>query len=154
MKIVRYCGKERLPGGERLWRRLAKEAGYDGLVKVYGYGTAGDKKAVTSHRAYERGTTNGTYKGPTVGLHTYVVETGQSILIEVWLPCKCQVALDDWMDIRDDKMPAWMPDSCEPLFVYAHELGHAMQQLDGIIDKSETGATTRGINLLEKVIGK
>jgi hypothetical protein len=155
MKIVRYCGKERLPGGERLWRRLAKEAGYDGTLKVYGYGTAGNKSAVLSQRAYETGGKPGEWDWPVIGLHSWNTKTNKTTLIEVWLPCQCATALDEYKTIRYNDMLEWLPDRYEPLHVFAHELGHAMQQLDGIDqDKSEPGATKRGNNLLERVIGK
>src|SRR5207249_2387559 len=41
MRLSRYCGRERLPGGRRLWQRLARRAGYRGTVAVYGYGVGG-----------------------------------------------------------------------------------------------------------------
>jgi len=139
MKIVRFCGKERLPGGERLWRRLAKEAGFNGTVKVYGYGAAGSKMATSTHRAYEVGKTSYTI----VGLQTEKIE-----LIEVWLPCKCQTAMDDMLPVNG--MPEWLKDNYEPLFVFAHELGHYQQEVQGM-EFSEPGATKRGTHLLEKV---
>jgi len=153
MKLIRYCGKERLPGGERLWRRLAKEAGFDGTLKVYGYGAAGDRKVVESHRAFELGRKSKYYgKQIIVGLHW-----GQDDhKIEVWLPCACQTALEDPFNnpnlvlIATPGMPKWLKPRYEPLFVFAHELGHAMQYRAGV-ERVERGATNRGNHLLEKV---
>src|SRR5207245_1890168 len=41
MRLIRYCGRERLPGGERVWRRLALRAGFAGTRCVFGYGAGG-----------------------------------------------------------------------------------------------------------------
>lgn len=151
MKLIRYCGKERLPGGERLWRRLAKEAGFTGVLRVYGYGAAGDRKVVDSQRAYERGTPSKYYgRKIIVGLHT----TGEGL--EVWLPCTCQTALEDsFMNPNlalhaADGQPKWLPVRYEALFVFAHELGHYQQEMESTL-YSERGATNRGNHLLEKV---
>lgn len=37
MEIRRHCN-ERLPGGERLWRKAARIAGFDGTIEVIGLG--------------------------------------------------------------------------------------------------------------------
>ncbi len=146
MEIQRYCGKERLPGGERLWRKLAKAAGFNGVLKVYGYGAAGEDRVVDGHRKFEKGEQDTVI----IGLHTWW--DGKPSQIQVWLPCKCQVTMDDWTKTRDAMLPKWLEDRYEPLFVFAHELGHQMQHNDGQkFDKSERGATRRGIKLLEKV---
>jgi len=107
MRIARYCGRERLPGGVRLWRRLARRAAFDGILAVYGYGVGG--RPGGSQRKAER-----TGELPGTVLADY--EPG---LIRVWVPCTCQAAefdADQLLEARED-----------PLSSFTHELGHHVQ---------------------------
>ena len=107
MKVVRFCGRERLPGGVRLWRRVARRAAFSGVLAVYGYGVGG--RPGGSQRKAER-----TGELPGTVLADY--EPG---LIRMWLPCTCQAAeldVDQLAENRED-----------PLSSFAHELGHHVQ---------------------------
>lgn len=112
MRIIRHCGKERLPGGERLWRKMAREVGFKGTVRVYGYGVKG-VPGIEQRRAartgHERGMTLGDYDW----------ESGE---IRVWLPCSCAVSAFD--------IKAWSIYQ-QPRGVFAHELGHHRQRVGG-----------------------
>ena len=106
--IRRFCGHERLPRGERYWRRLAAAVRFSGTLYVYGYGVGG-RPGVEQRRCYRTGDadwTMGDY-GP-----------GE---IRVWLPCSCAaVEFDPDLDLA-------VPHDL-PLTVYAHELGHHVQR--------------------------
>ncbi|HEV8573111.1 MAG TPA: hypothetical protein VGR43_00235 [Dehalococcoidia bacterium] len=106
MKIKKYCGRERLPGGERRWRRLAKAAGFDGTLQVFGWGVRGEpgREQRAAYRK-ERGATIADY------------EPG---LIRVWLQCEC--AATDFYD-EDELTSQYV------LAAFAHELGHHRQYL-------------------------
>src|SRR5438046_9166475 len=78
MRIARYCGRERLPGGVRLWRRLARRAAFDGILAVYGYGVGG-RPGGSQRKAERTGELPGTVRAD--------YEPG---LIRVWAPCTCQ----------------------------------------------------------------
>jgi hypothetical protein len=107
MRIVRYCGRERLPGGARFWQRLARRAGFTGTLVVYGYGVGG--RPGGAQRKAER-------TGELGGMVLADYEPG---LIRVWLPCTCQAAdpdVDQLVEERED-----------PLSSFAHELGHHVQ---------------------------
>jgi hypothetical protein len=107
VRIVRYCGRERLPGGAALWRRLARRAGFDGLLAVYGYGVGG--RPGDAQRTAERtGELSGT-----------VLADYEPGLIRVWLPCTCQAAEFDVDQLASDRE--------DPLASFAHELGHHVQ---------------------------
>lgn len=101
MEIVRYCGRERLPGGTRLWRRLARKSGFTGRLEVFGYGVLG--LPGSQHRRAMR---TGIERGVTLA------DYGQN-LIRVWLPCTCAAAEFDVLAPHE-----------EPLGTFAHELGH------------------------------
>lgn len=103
MRIQKFCGRERLPGGARLWHRLARKARFDGVVKVYGYGVAGQPGQ--QHRAAMR----------TGNVGGMVIARWWDKTIEVWLPCKCAAAEFDDADLAAGE---------DPLSAYAHELGH------------------------------
>src|SRR5213595_2211226 len=80
MRLSRYCGRERLPGGRRLWQRLARRAGYRGTFAVYGYGVGG-RPGGTQRKAERTGVQDG-----------MVLADYEPGLIRVWLPCTCQAA--------------------------------------------------------------
>ncbi|HEV8575364.1 MAG TPA: hypothetical protein VGR43_11725 [Dehalococcoidia bacterium] len=105
MKIVRYCGKERLPGGTRLWRRLARLVGFKGTLELYGYGIGGKPGRAQLH-AY----LHGERSAVTIG------DYGKN-QIRVWVRCSCSPV---------DSAEQYEP---EPLHVFAHELGHYIQDL-------------------------
>ena len=107
MRVIRYCGRERLPGGERIWRRLALRAGFAGTLCVFGYGVGG-RPGGEQRKAERTGELGG------IGLADY--EPG---LIRVWLPCACQAA-----DLDPDQLAA---EGSDPLSSFAHELGHHVQ---------------------------
>jgi hypothetical protein len=104
---VRFCGRERLPGGARLWQRLARRADFRGLLLVFGYGVGG--RPGDAQRKAER-------TGELSGLILADYEPG---LIRVWVPCTCQAAEFDPDQLRDD--------GDDPLSSFAHELGHHVQ---------------------------
>jgi len=104
MRIVRYCGRERLPGGARLWRRLARRARFDGVLLVFGYGVGG--RPGDEQRKAER-------TGELSGMVLADYEPG---VIRVWVPCTCQAAEFDADQLRED--------GDDPLASFAHELGH------------------------------
>lgn len=103
MEIVKHCGRERLPGGERLWRRLARTSGFTGRLQVFGYGVTG--RPGLEHRHAMR---TGVERGVTLA------DYGQN-MIRVWLPCVCAAAEFD----QDQLAPHE-----RPLGAFAHELGH------------------------------
>src|SRR5438552_1533749 len=90
MRIVRYCGRERLPGGARLWRRLARRARFDGVLLVFGYGVGG--RPGDEQRKAER-------TGELSGMVLADYEPGA---IRVWVPCTCQAAEFDADQLRED----------------------------------------------------
>lgn len=108
MQIVRHC-KERLVGGERLWRRMARLARFDGRVEVYGYGIHGKvgKQQRQDARTGAPGTT--------------IADYGQNI-IRVWMAAPCASV--------GTRSGTFVPG---PLFTYAHELGHHAQFLRGVV---------------------
>jgi len=111
MKIVRHCS-ERLPGGERLWRLLAKKAGFDGTLLVYGYGV-GYNPPAESQRIFGIGKGKATI-GDYLGIENR---------IRVWVdssPCRK-------FDFKD-RTKKFNVD----LFTFAHELGHHVQHLRGL----------------------
>jgi hypothetical protein len=107
MRISRYCGHERLPGGARLWERLARRAGFKGTLVAYGYGVGG--RPGGAQRKAER-------TGVHYGMVLADYEPG---LIRVWVPCTCQAAEFDRDQLVDDRE--------DPLSSFAHELGHHVQ---------------------------
>ena len=107
MDVFRFCGHERLPGGVRLWRRLARRAGFTGVLIVFGYGVGG--RPGGSQRKAER-------TGDTSGMVLADYEPG---LIRVWVPCTCQAADFDVEQLSDTHE--------DPLSSFAHELGHHVQ---------------------------
>lgn len=108
MRIARYCGRERLPGGARLWQRLARRAGFHGTLAVYGYGVGG--RPGGDQRKAER-------TGEQLGMALADYEPG---LIRIWLPCTCQAADLDVDQLAEDRE--------DPLSSFAHELGHHVQR--------------------------
>jgi len=106
MRIKRYCGRERLPGGERRWRRLARAAGFDGTLQVFGWGVRGEPGRL-QRSAYRKSA------GATVADY----EPG---LIRVWLDCAC--AATDFYD-EDELTSQYV------LEAFAHELAHHRQYL-------------------------
>lgn len=111
MIVKRYCGHERLPGGERRWRRLAKASAFAGRLEVYGYGVAG-----APGRAQRAAMRTGEEGG------VVVADYGDNI-IRVWLPCRCAAAEFD--------MDALGVEQKDPLTNFAHELGHHVIKLRG-----------------------
>lgn len=107
MRIWRYCGRERLPGGARLWLRLAHRAGFKGTLVVYGYGVGGHPGR--AQRKAER-------TGVHYGMALADFEPG---LIRVWVPCTCQAA-----EFDTDQLAEMHED---PIASFAHELGHHVQ---------------------------
>jgi hypothetical protein len=107
MRVARFCGRERLPGGTRLWQRLARRAGFAGTLAIYGYGVGG--RPGHTQRKAER-------SGAPVGIVLADYEPG---LIRVWLPCTCQAAEFDLDQMTEDRE--------DPLSSFAHELGHHVQ---------------------------
>jgi hypothetical protein len=107
VRVVRFCGRERLPGGQRLWRRLARRAGFAGTLALYGYGVGG--RPGHAQRKAER-------TGEFTGMVLADYEPG---LIRVWLPCACQAADFDTDQLKEDRE--------DPVSSFAHELGHHVQ---------------------------
>ena len=107
MRLSRYCGRERLPGGRRLWERLARRAGFRGAVAVYGYGVGG-RPGGAQRKAERTGIQDG-----------MVIADYEPGLIRVWLPCTCQAADFDSDQLHEDHE--------DPLASFAHELGHHVQ---------------------------
>ena len=107
MKLSRYCGRERLPGGRRLWQRLARRAAYRGTVAVYGYGVGG-RPGGTQRKAERTGVQDG-----------MVLADYEPGLIRVWVPCTCQAADFDVDQLAEDHE--------DPVASFAHELGHHVQ---------------------------
>lgn len=138
VRILKYCGKERLPGGERRWRKLAETASFDGSISVFGYGTGG-LPGQQQCRAY---ITQGSAFGATLG-------DWQPGKIRVWLPCSgcAAVEFDPDLELAEGHD--------EPLTVFAHELGHERQwQLDRgyeTVGIDEAVASRYGRWLLRKV---
>lgn len=111
MIVKRYCGHERLPGGERRWRRLARAAGFSGSVELYGYGVAG-KPGREQRAAMRTGVESG----------VVVADYGDNI-IRVWLTCRCAAA-----EFDTDRLAYEQKD---PLTNFAHELGHHVVKARG-----------------------
>lgn len=107
MRIKKFCGRERLPGGERQWRRLARLVGFKGTLEVYGYGVGGGPGRQQLHSYL----TSAKWWG-TVG------DYGKN-LIRVWVKCYCSTIDDD-----ETVEPG-------PFHVFSHELGHYIQDLRG-----------------------
>lgn len=106
MRIVKFCGREKMPGTERRWRRLARVAGFTGTLRLYGYGVAG-QPGQQQRRAMRTGD---------MGVNLATHSPGE---ICVWLPCSCAAAEFDGDDLTE-----WR---CDPLTAFAHELGHDRQ---------------------------
>ena len=105
MTLHRHCN-ERLPGGERLWRKLARAVGFDGVVEVYGYGVHG-----AAGRAQRSAFNGGRYGGVTVG-YFYP----GTMRIQVWTEGPCAIG----------RLVPNKPTD-RPLEAFAHELGHFVQ---------------------------
>ena len=131
MRIVRCCGRERLPGGARLWQRAARHAGFAGTLAVYGYGVGG--RPGDSQRKAER-------TGVLPGMVLADYEPG---LIRVWVPCTCQAA-----DLDSDQLAESHED---PLSSFAHELGHHLQYARRRTYFNEAVAERYGRLLLRKL---
>jgi hypothetical protein len=131
MRIARYCGRERLPGGARLWQRLARRAGFDGALLVFGYGVGG--RPGDAQRKAER-------TGEPTGMVLADYEPG---LIRVWVPCSCQAADPDVDQLRDDRE--------DPLSSFAHELGHHRQWIRRRAYHNEAVAERYGRLLLQEL---
>src|SRR5947207_13895201 len=100
MRLSRYCGRERLPGGRRLWQRLARRAGYRGTVAVYGYGVGG-RPGGTQRKAERTGVQDG-----------MVLADYEPGLIRVWLPCTCQAAdfdVDQLAQYHEEPLASFEP---------------------------------------------
>ena len=108
VRISRYCGKERLPGSARFWKRLARRAGFTGTLAVYGYGVGG-RPGGAQRKAERTGVQDG-----------MVLADYEPGLIRVWVPCTCQAADFDADQLREDRE--------YPLSTFAHELGHHVQR--------------------------
>lgn len=109
MRIIRHC-RERLPGGTRRWRRLARAADFHGALRVYGYGTVG-RPAIQHRRAARTGELGGFVLGD---------YTNNRNLIRVWVRSPCAPVTPTITAPHDD-----------PLSVFAHELGHHRQHAAG-----------------------
>lgn len=130
MRVLRYCGRERLPGGIRLWQRLARRAGFYGTLVAYGYGVGG--RPGGDHRKAER-------TGVQDGMVLADYEPG---LIRVWVSCTCQAAEFDPDQLADDHE--------DPLSSFAHELGHHAQYLRRGVYPDEAVAERYGRLLLRE----
>jgi hypothetical protein len=91
----------------RLWLRLARRAGFEGMLAVYGYGVGG-RPGGAQRKAERTGVQDG-----------MVLADYEPGLIRVWVPCTCQAADFDVDDMVDDHE--------DPLASFAHELGHHVQ---------------------------
>lgn len=98
MRIERHCGRERLLGSERLWRKMAKSVNFTGVLQVYGYGVSG-RPGIEQRRAMRTGEE----------VPVTIADYGDN-MIRVWLSCRCAVT-----DFRYE---------VTPLSAFAHELGH------------------------------
>lgn len=118
MKIVRHC-RERLPGTERLWRRLAKKAGFSGTLEVIGYGVGNTKEAKLHRKNI------GTSKKITLA---YIVYDENRIRVFSNGPCTPMV--------HTTKAKANWP----PIASFAHELGHFVLNRDNPKKDNERNA--------------
>lgn len=101
MRIYRHCD-ETLPGGERLWRRLARMAGYSGDLYVRGYGT-------DDYQNLER------------AIMTRTIVRGFTAFTKDKTPLGIVVYLG-----RPDALCAmWYPREVDAVSTFCHELGHA-----------------------------
>lgn len=107
MIVKKFCGRERFPGGERKWRRLARLVGFKGTLELYGYGVGGKPGRQQLH-AYIHGEPK----------RFTIADYGDNI-IRVWLRCQCST-IDDEEAVEPD-----------PFHVFSHELGHYIQDIRG-----------------------
>ena len=128
MEVVRHCS-ERRPGGLRRWRRLARRAGFTGVLEVYGYGVHGGpaKMQLRVVRKDDGRATVADYGGN----H-----------IRVWVNAPCS--------------PERMSFTTKPLFAFAHELGHHRQEMRGVrlqmsVEQKERSADRYARRLLRQV---
>ena len=109
MRIVRHC-TERLPGGTRLWQKLACLADFNGTLLVYGYGTHG-----RPGREQLRAALMDQVGGFDLGDYT----RGEN-LIRIWVSSRCALAF-----------PKKITEHETPLAAFVHELGHHRQHVAG-----------------------
>lgn len=131
MLISRFCGHERLPGGARRWKRLARRAKFTGTLRVFGYGVHG-----APGKAQRRAERDSKYFGVTLA-------DFQPNLIRVWLKCSCQ-AVEELPTLAEDL-------GDDPLASFAHELGHHMLHVRGRNWYNEAAAERFGRLLLAHV---
>lgn len=105
MEIRRHCN-ERLPGGERLWRKAARIAGFDGTIEVIGLG-----QRRWNYREFK--SKDRRRDGITAGMFY-----GKRNLIKVFVNHSSCARLK------------WK--SHDPLSTLCHELGHHRQNVQGI----------------------
>lgn len=115
MEIRRHC-HERLPGGERLWRKAARIAGFDGTIEVYGFGVKRfNKREMFSRNRGKYGITLGYFNRNKI---TVFVKSS---------PCA----------VTDPKKK-----KVDPLMTLCHELGHYRQQVEGTLGEAPELDTT------------
>lgn len=102
MDIHRHC-TERLPHGERQWRRAARMSKFDGKLVIVGLGHyEWNRRELKSRRRKDQGVTRGSYSSNEI---TVFINNA---------PCA----------VRDPKAPC-------PFETFCHELGHHRQYLRG-----------------------
>ena len=123
-RIVRHCS-ERLPGGARRWRALARAAGFSGTLTIRGYGVGGAIGA--GQRALWRD------------------RTGEAVLGQY----DCGSRIDVWVRHAPDSRIGMVAD---PYIVFAHELGHYRITQRGARPRDEERAADAiGARLRKKV---
>ena len=116
MRIRRHC-VERLPGGERLWRKAARMVGFNGTLHVTGQGQkAWNHREIINPKRKLYGVTLGFYLEPN----------------HIW------VFLQNSRCARPDKK------KMDPLGTFLHELAHFVQYKNGHSFKRGSRKTIRG----------
>lgn len=107
MKILRHC-RERLPHGEKIWRRAARLVGFTGTLRVTGLGQkAWNLKEIKHPQRKRYGITRGFFLRPN---QIWVFVTTSPCARAVWTP---------------------MINKLDPLTSFCHELGHFVQEKEG-----------------------
>ena len=115
MEIRRHCA-ERLPGGERLWRKAARIAGFEGTLEVYGFGVKRfNRKEMFSKDRGKYGVTLAYYNKP--NKITVFLKTSPCSVVD---PLKHKKASTNK----------------DPLVTFCHELGHYQQFIKGRLVKA------------------
>lgn len=119
MKVIRHC-RERLPHGEKIWRRAARLVGFNGTLRVTGLGQkAWNLKEIKHPQRKKYGTTRGFYL------------PGQIWVFLEKSPCARAI----WTNKLKRQ---------DPLNTFCHELGHFVQEKEGRQHPRGARKTMRG----------